>query len=119
MMDLLHSLPLPILYCGFVKYNVPNDTHVWMRTYGAHVLGLPDFAAYAEGHHQGQHYFDLFNNIFRYMLNTGRLLAAGHTMQVGADNYLRCRAPREDEPWLESKGEILVAEIIGADEING
>jgi len=118
MMEELRNLPLPTLYCGFVKYNVSNDTHVWMRTYGAHVLGLPDFAAYAEGHHEGQHYFDMFDSILRYMLNTGNRLAAGHTMQIGADDYLRCRAPTEDEPWLESKGEMLVVEVIGADQVN-
>jgi hypothetical protein len=101
-----------------VKYNIPNDTHVWMRTYGAHVLNLPDFAAFTNGHHEGQHYFDLFDSILRYMLNTGKRLAAGHTMQIGADNYLRCRAPTRDEPWLESKGEILVVEVIGAEQIN-
>jgi hypothetical protein len=117
-MELLRTLPLPILYCGFVKYNIPNDTHVWMRTYGAHVLDLPDFAAYTNGHHEGQRYFDMFGSIMRYMLNTGRRLAAGHTMQIGSNDYLRCRAPTKDEPWLESKGEMLVVDVIGADQIN-
>jgi hypothetical protein len=118
MMELLRTLPLPILYCGFVKYNIPNDTHVWMRTYGADVMGLPDLAVYADGHHQGQHYFDMFGSILRYMLNTGRRLDVGHTMQIGADDYLRCRAPTKDEPWLESEGEMLVVEVIRADQIN-
>jgi hypothetical protein len=118
MLEQLRELPLPALYCGFVKYDVPNDPRVWMRTYGAHVLGLPDFAAYTNGHHEGQRYFDLFNSIMRYLLNTGKRPAAGHTMQVGADEYLRCRAPTKDEPWLESEGEVLVAEVIRADQIN-
>jgi hypothetical protein len=117
-LQLLRTLPLPVLFCGFVKYNVPDDTRVWMRTYGAHVLKLPDFAVYTQGHHEGQHYFDMFNNIMRYLLNTGRRLAAGHTMQVGEDAFLRCRAPRKDESWLESKGEILVVEVTGADQVN-
>jgi hypothetical protein len=117
-MELLRALPLPMLYCGFVKYNVPNDTHVWMRTYGAHVLNLPDLAAYTRGHQEGQRYFDMFDSILRYMLNSGKRLAAGHTMQLGANDYLRCRAPRTDEPWLESKGEVLVVEVIRADQIN-
>ena len=60
---------------------------------GAEVLGLPDFAAYTSGHHEGQRYFDMFDSIMRYMLNTGNRLAAGHTMQIGAEEYLRCRAP--------------------------
>jgi hypothetical protein len=118
MMEQLRTLPLPVLYCGFVKYNVPNDTHVWMRTYGAYVLGLPDFAAYTNGHHEGQRYFGMFDSIMRYILNSGKRLAAGHTMQLGAENYLRCRAPTAEEPWLESKGEMLVVEMIRADQIN-
>jgi hypothetical protein len=118
MLEQLWTLPLPALYCGFVKYNVPDDSRVSMRTYGAHVLGLPDFAAYAAGHHEGQRYFDLFGSILRYMLTTGKQLAAGHTMQIGAHDYLRCRAPTEDEPWLESKGEVLVVEMIRPDQIN-
>jgi hypothetical protein len=118
MMEQLRTLPLPILYCGFVKYNVPNDTRVWMRTYGAYVMNLPDLAAYTNGHHEGQHYFDMFGKILRYMLNTGKRLAPRHTMQIGPDDYLRCRAPTKEEAWLESKGEMLVVEVIRADQIN-
>jgi hypothetical protein len=89
-----------------------------MRTYGAHVLGLPDLAAYTRGHHEGQRYLDLYDSILRYLLKSGNRLAAGHTMQIGKDEFLRCRAPRADEPWLESKGEVLVTDIIRANQIN-
>jgi len=27
-------------------------------------------------------------------------------MQIGAEDYLRCRAPKEDEPWLQSRGKV-------------
>jgi len=117
-MELLRTLPLPALYCGFVKYHDPNDPRVWMRTFGAHVLGLPDFAAHTNGHQEGDRYFSMFDSILRYMLNSGKRLAAGHTMQLGARDYLRCRAPTKDEPWLESKGEMLVVQVIQADQIN-
>jgi hypothetical protein len=117
-MERLRTMPLPMLYCGFVKHNVPKDTHVWMRTYGAYVLKLPDLAAYTKGHHEGQRTFDRFDSILRYMLGTGKRLAAGHTMQLGANYYLRSRAPRRDEPWLESAGEVLVVEVIRPDQIN-
>jgi hypothetical protein len=111
-------MPLPMLYCGFVKYNVPDAADVWMRTYGAYVLNLPDLATYTKGHQEGQRTFDMFDSILRYMLNSGRRLAAGHTMQLGANDYLRCRAPRAEEPWLESKGKVLVVEVIRSDQIN-
>ena len=97
-----------------MKYDIPNDPHVWMRTCSAHVLGLPDLAVYTNGHHEGERYFSMFDAILHYMLNTGKRLAAGHTMQVGPDDHLRCRAPRANEPWLESPGETLVVELTGA-----
>lgn len=117
-MELLRTLPLAILFCGFVKYEIEGTSGVWMRTYGAHLLGLPDFAAYASGHDEGQRYFDIFENIFAYLQDSGAVLAAGHTMQVGEHEFLKCRERAEDEYFLESDGELLVAEIIGPDEIN-
>jgi hypothetical protein len=117
-MQLLRHLPPPILYCGFVKHEVQGIAGVWMRTYGAPRLGLPDMAAHAEGHHEGQRYFDTFNTVFVYLLKSRARLAPGHTMQVGDDEYLRVRAPHASEHFLQSDGEMLVAEVIGADQIN-
>ena len=117
-LEMLRSLPLPVLYCGFVKYDVEGVEGVWMRTYGAHLLGLPDFAALAAGHHEGEKYFELFTNLLNYLRNSGATLGAGHTMQVGPETYLRARAPAEGEYFLESEGELLVVEEIGADQIN-
>lgn len=118
MMDLLRTLPLPILYCGFVKHEVEGFPGVWMRTYGAPLLGLPDFAAHAAGHHEGQRYFDIFDTVFGYLRESGAHLAAGHTMQIGQEEYLRVRHATENEAFLDSEGELLIAEIIGPDEIN-
>jgi hypothetical protein len=116
--ELLRALPLPVLYCGFVKYNVEGVAGVWMRTYGAHQLGLPDLAILATSHQEGQKFFDLFDNILGYLRESGSVLAAGHTMEAGEDVYLRFREPTPAEPFLESQGELLVAEIVGADEMN-
>ena len=117
-MDLLRTLPDPIFYCGFVKHEVEGIPGVWMRTYGAPLLGLPDSAAHAAGHHEGQRFFDMFDNIFGYLQESGAQLAAGHTMQIGDREYVRFRAPGEDEAFLESDGGLLVTEVIGPDEIN-
>ncbi len=117
-MELLRTLPLPILYCGFVKHEVEGIPGVWMRTYGAPLLGLPDFAAHAAGHHAGQRYFDIFDSILGYLRKSGAQLGAGHTMQLGEEEYLRFRKPREEEGFLRSDGELFVAELIGPGEIN-
>lgn len=119
MMELLRTLPLPILYTGFVKYNVEDVPGVWMRTHGANLLGLPDFAIHAEGHNQGQQYFQMFDNILRYLHDSKAKMVAGHTMQVGEDEYLRVRSPGEAEAFLhDGEGELLIAEIIGGHQIN-
>ena len=116
MMEIIRDGPLLVLYCGFVKYDVKKNgsDRVWMRSYGAHLLGLPDFACLAEGHHEGQRYFDIFENVLRYLHNSGAHLAAGHTSQVGANEFVRFRKPTKDEDFLEAEGELLVVEIIGA-----
>lgn len=117
-LDLLRSLPLTMLYCGFVKYEVEGVQGVWMRTYGGDAFGLPDFAALADGHHQGEQYSGMFNNIMAYLLDSGAELAAGHTMQIGETRYMKLREPAESEYFLHGPGTVLVAEIIDASQIN-
>ena len=117
-LELLHTLPLPILYCGFVKHEVEGIPGVWMRTYGVALLGLPDFAAHATGHNEGQRYFDVFDNIFRYLMDSGAKLAGGHTMQIDEDEFLRFRVPADQEQFLVTGDEVLVVELLNADEIN-
>ena len=116
-MELLHGLLLH-LYCGFVKCQVQDVPGVWMRTYGCHLLGLPDLAFHAEGHHQGQETFNIFQSVLGYVLNSGAELGAGHTMQIGQDTFLKLRAPAEAEGFLDSEGELFVAELIRADQVN-
>jgi hypothetical protein len=116
--DMLRDLPLPYLYCGFVKHLVEDVPGTWMRTYGAKQLGLPDLAAHAKGHHEAQRYFDMFDSVFRYVLSSGVRLARGHTMQIGAHEYMRARAPKLSESFLVPSGELFVLEVIGPDDIN-
>ena len=115
---MLRELPLPYLYCGFVKHEVEGQRGVWMRTYGAPLLGLPDLAAHATGHGEGQRYFDMFDNVFRYVLSSGARLSRGHTMQIGTQDYLRVRAPKISESFLTPNGELFVLEAIGPEDIN-
>jgi Domain of unknown function (DUF4261) len=117
-LDVLRSLPLPLFYGGFVKYEIAGEPGVWMRTYGLHRLGLPDLAYRAAGHHQGQETFELFSGLLDYLRESGTAFAPGHTMQVGPDRYLGLREPAAAEYYLDNPGLLLVAERIGPDEIN-
>lgn len=118
LIELLRALPLAMLYCGFVKHEVDGVSGVWMRTYGANRLGLPDLAAHARSHDEGQRFFDIFENIFSYLRESEAKLAPGHTMQIEEDEYLRFREARDDEPFLDAGSDLLVVEIISAKEIN-
>jgi hypothetical protein len=117
-MSLLRFVPLLLLYCGFVKYEVDGVKGIWMRTYGAHLLGIPDLAILANGYQEGQLCFDMFTDIFHYMLESGAVLGAGHTMQVGKDTFIRLREPKEEEYFLESDGKLYVTELITEQQIN-
>ncbi len=116
--EMLRALPLPYLYCGFVKHEVEGIRGVWMRTYGAAGLGLPDFAARASGHHEGQRHFDAFDHVLRYLLESGAKVGRGHTMQIGTGDYMRLRAPKLSESFLVPDGQLFVLETIGPEEIN-
>jgi|SRR5688572_2677211 len=118
MLELLRTLPRPILYCGFVKHEVEDIPGVWMRTYGAPLLGFPDLAVHAAGHDEGERYFGIFNNVFCYLEDSGARLAPGNTMQIETEEYLKFRSPLKEEEFLESDGALLVIEIIKPDEIN-
>jgi hypothetical protein len=117
-MDLLYVMPLMYLYIGFVKYNVENVEGVWMRTYGAYKFNIPDFAFHAAGHSEGQKIFDLFGNVVQYLLDSKAKLLPGNTMQIEEETFMRLRKPQADEGFLESKGEMLVVELINKSEIN-
>ena len=117
-LEVLRNLPLTALYCGFVKYDVEGVQGTWMRTYGGGVFGIPDLAVLAEGHHEGERYSELFDNVMSYLLQSGAQMAPGHTMQVGETAFMRLRAPLAEEYFLDGPDQVLVAEIIEGHEIN-
>lgn len=119
--DTLHTLrtfPLPLLYAGFVKLEVDGEPGVWMRTYGCHAFGLPDFALHADGHHQGSATFNLFANLLAHLRESGNPFSPGDTLNVGEGMHLRLRDRTEAEWFLESEGRTLVAEPIPPEEAN-
>ena len=114
----VREIPLLMLNCGFVKCEVEGVDGVWMRTFGAHQYGLPDFAAHAAGHHEGERYFGIFENTLGYLRDSKAEMLPGHTMQLGEEEFLRCREPSDSEDFLVADGELLVVDIIHKDQIN-
>jgi hypothetical protein len=60
----------------------------------------------------------MFDSIFRYLRESNAQLAAGDTSQIDEEEYLRFRAPNEEEQFLQGGAELLVVETITPDEIN-
>jgi hypothetical protein len=118
MLAALRRLPLLIIYCGFVPFEVEGTPGVWMRTYGGHRFGLPDFALRTEERKLIQFTFELFNNLFDYLRESGTRFEPGCRLQLDDELFFRLRARTPDEWYLDSEGEMLVAERITAAEAN-
>jgi hypothetical protein len=111
-LELLRTLPIPTLYAGFVKYEVASTPGVWMRTHGCGLLGLPDLAFLAAGHHHGERVFDLFASVLNHLLTARETLGDGHTLQLGNEWFLRARYPNGRETYLENESELFVLQTI-------
>jgi hypothetical protein len=111
MMELLRTMPLTALFVGFVKMELEGVPGVWMRTHGSYQLRLPDLAWHARGHEEGREVFERFSNLLDYVRASRARLAPGHTVELG-EGLWRLRAPRKDEPFLQSPGELFVLERV-------
>ena len=102
---------LPLLFCGFVKYEIENIKGIWMRTYGANKFGLPNFAALANSYEESDYYFDMFSNILNYLRQSKATMNPGDTMEMGENRMMSLRAPKDDEYFLKDQGDLLIIEI--------
>jgi hypothetical protein len=109
-LGMLRGMPPALLYCGFIKYNVPGVSGVWMRTEGAPQLGLPDLAIHAQTPAEGERIFNLFNGVLAQSRQSGMAPAAGQTLQLGPALSLRFRTPNPGEPFPDGTGSVLVIE---------
>jgi hypothetical protein len=109
LLELLRTMPLTALYVGFVKLEAQGVAGVWMRTYGGPRMGLPDLAWHARSHEEAGEAFELFSGLLEYLRRSGARFRAGETAELG-ERHVRIRAPRKDETFLDSPGELFVLE---------
>ncbi|OTQ29893.1 DUF4261 domain-containing protein [Gilliamella apicola] len=102
---------LPLLFCVFVKYEIENIKGIWMRTYGANIFGLPNFAVLANSYEESDYYFDMFSNILNYLRQSKATMNPGDTMEMGENRMMSLRVPKDDEYFLKDQGDLLVIEI--------
>jgi Domain of unknown function (DUF4261) len=91
LLGLLRTMPLTALYVGFVKLEVPGEKGVWMRTYGAGKMGLPDLVWHARSHDEAHDTFELFSGLLEYLRASGARFADGHTAEW-QERHVRIRA---------------------------
>lgn len=107
----------PIVFTGFVKF-LDDDT-VWFVSKGHHLFGVPDFVLRGTPEDKPGDILDLFMNIFLYVISSRRELAAGHTMQIAEEVFLRFgELDTGHNPALAGPGRTLTIARIGRDEIN-
>ena len=94
MLAALRRLPLLLIYCGFVHFEVEGTPGVWMRTHGCHRFGLPDFALRGDDPKLIQFTFELFNNLFEYLRESGNRFVPDCRFQLDDDLFFRLPAPR-------------------------
>lgn len=116
MLAALRGMPLLLVYCGFVYFEVEGQSGLWMRTHGCHRFGLPDLAYHTDDGKLIEFTFQLFNNLFAYLRETGNSFVPDCRLQLDNDMFFRLRARTPEEWYLESEGEMLVAERIGPEE---
>ena len=102
---------LPLLFCGFVKYEIENIKGIWMRTYGANIFGLPNFAVLANSYEESDYYFDMFSNILNYLRQSKATMNPGDTMEMGENRMMSLRVPKDEEYFLKDQGDLLIIEI--------
>ena len=117
-LEILRSLPLPLIFIGMVKYIPSQGSRIWMRTHGANLLGLPDLAYWASGHQEGNSTMELYDSTLGYLLKSKAQVAPGHTLQVGNERFIKFRAPVASDPPGAPGERLLVVENIRRNQLN-
>jgi len=108
----------PILFTGFVKFHTDEGT--WFATKGQHMFDAPDLVKFGPDE-QPSEVLELFMNIFLYVTGSKARIAAGHTLQIAEEAYLKFSELAADNPWrewLQGAEETLELKRITKEEIN-
>lgn len=110
MLEVVRDFPVPFLFGGLVHYRVDDKVGGWLRTHGNHLLGLPDLARHTDGPEDTEAGVQVLTDVLASIAETDDEPEPGDFLESEAGKQLAVRAPREDEPWLESPGTMLVIE---------
>lgn len=107
-MNIIRAIPPPLLFCGFVKYEVEGLPGIWMRTLRADLIGLPDFAANVPDHDWGNKVLETITSLYGHIEQTGAVFHPGDTASLSADVNLTFEAPNPELEFLAARSDLLV-----------
>lgn len=88
----------PIIFTGFVRF--VTDDGPWYATKGNYLFGAPDLVMFGINEKPVE-VMDLFTHIFLYVTGNKARIAAGHTLQIAEEAYLKFSELAADNPWRE------------------
>lgn len=112
-LNYVRRLSIPGLYAGFVELDVPGLDGVWMRTYGCHIMRLPNLAVRAPSHADGARVKKMLVTAYDYIVENNLKVDYGQTLRISENFALKLRKATIDEYHLNDPTGVLVAEEIG------
>ena len=111
----LARLPLTYLFIGFVRTSVGGPAAPWVRTYGAHLFGLPDFAYQAAGPGAAPAgtVFAWFAALYGYLRETDATLRPGQAVNLDGATELTLSEPPDGSVLFDTDGTLLVVAARG------
>lgn len=114
-LDTIYGMPLLFLYSGLVALTFDNQRTLWLRTYGNHLFDLPDLGtaiSLAELSSQVPVTQSAFDNVMRYMLESGKRVFPGQiidgdTLKV----QVKAQPDFNDELFYQSPSGLLCLEF--------
>lgn len=106
----LRTLPIPLLWGGFVKVDAGTPDRPWVRSFANHRLGLPELAYQLADHAETARMFQVFSGMLGYLRQIHEAFVAGDTVDLGDGTRFRFRTPAESEWFLDAEGTMLVLE---------
>jgi hypothetical protein len=99
-MQLLHAYPLGLVYSGFRKYQLEQQSGLWMCSVDARRYGLSELAMHVPDHGYGNSVLELQDALHRHALRTGTRFQVGESASV-LGQTLRFAEPDPDLPFVD------------------
>lgn len=109
-LEMIRTLPLPLLFCGLITFQLEGTEIIWSRTLGAKKFGVPNIAVNLNGNDINA--FDLFSELLAYSIDTPKVFHIGDTVEYGSYKFL-VRGPYADEYYfIDDNEQVIILEIL-------